>query len=152
MSTLPPDTGMDFERARDEMLRLDLAYYHELQAFAQFATELDRTPRSQLARGERMMELLKQPQYRPMPMAEQVVVIYAGTHGYVDGMEVDDVAEFAGRLLTFVRERHPRMLQSIRESGELSEEMEKELQQTIQDCATRYGSEGSGQAEEGGAE
>jgi F-type H+-transporting ATPase subunit alpha len=134
------------------MLRLDLAYYHELQAFAQFATELDRTTRSQLARGERMMELLKQPQYRPMPMAEQVVVIYAGTHGYVDGMEVDEVAEFAGRLLTFVRERHPRMLQSIRESGELSEEMEKELQQTIQDCSTRYGSEGPGQAEEGGAE
>jgi F-type H+-transporting ATPase subunit alpha len=134
------------------MLRLDLAYYGELQAFAQFATELDRTTRSQLARGERMMELLKQPQYRPMPMAEQVVVIYAGTHGYVDGMEVDEVAEFAGRLVTFVRERHPRMLQTIRESGELSEETEKELQQAIEDCRARDGSQGSGQAEEGGAQ
>ena len=134
------------------MLRLDLAYYRELQAFAQFATELDRATRSQLARGERMMELLKQPQYQPMPVAEQVVVVYAGTHGYVDGIEVDEVAEFAGRLLTFVRERHPRMLQSIRESGELSEETEKELQQAIEDCRTRYGSKGSGQAEEGGAQ
>jgi F-type H+-transporting ATPase subunit alpha len=134
------------------MLRLDLAYYQDLQAFAQFATELDRTTRAQLARGERMMELLKQPQYQPMPMAEQVVVIYAGTHGHVDGMPVDEVAEFAGRLLTFVRERHPRMLQAIRESGELSEEVEKELQQAIQDCCARYASEGSGQAEEGGAE
>ena len=134
------------------MLRLDLAYYQELQAFAQFATELDRATRSQLARGERMMELLKQPQYQPMPVAEQVVVVYAGTHGYVDGIEVDKVAEFAGRLLTFVRERHPRMLQSIRESGELSEETEKELQQTIEDYRTRYGSESSGQVEEGGTQ
>jgi len=131
------------------MLRLDLAYYQELQAFAQFATELDRATRAQLARGERMMELLKQSQYRPMPMAEQVVAIYAGTHGYVDELEVEEVQNFIARLLTFVRERHPRMLQAIRESGELSDEVEKELQEALRDCCTRYRSESSAERQEG---
>jgi F-type H+-transporting ATPase subunit alpha len=120
------------------MLRLDLAYYHELQAFAQFATELDRTTRAQLARGERMMELLTQPQYAPMPMGEQVVAIYAGTQGYLDELEVGRVDEFGDELVRFVRERHPRVLQSIRESGELSEETEAELRQAITDCLERF--------------
>ncbi len=98
-------------------LRLDLAYYKELQAFAQFATELDKATRAQLARGERMMELLKQPQYQPMPMAEQVVVIFAGTQGYTDELPLDQVAPFGRELVTFVRERHPRVLQEIRDDG-----------------------------------
>ena len=120
------------------MLRLDIAYYQELQSFAQFSTELDAATRAQLNRGERMMELLKQPQYTPMAMAEQVVVIYTGTHGYLDGLEAHQAGPFAGQLVTFVRERHPRVLRQIRESGELSEELEKELQQAIQDCVARF--------------
>ncbi|UCC68452.1 MAG: F0F1 ATP synthase subunit alpha [Armatimonadota bacterium] len=134
------------------MLRLDLAYYQELQAFAQFATELDQATRAQLARGERMMELLKQPQYRPMPVAEQVIVLYAGTHGYVDELEVEEVSGFAARLVAFVRERHPRMLQAIRESGELSEEVEKELQEALKDCCARHRSEAAPLREEGDSE
>jgi F-type H+-transporting ATPase subunit alpha len=134
------------------MLRLDLAYYQELQAFAQFATELDQATRAQLARGERMMELLKQPQYRPMPVAEQVVVLYAGTHGYVDELEVEEVSDFAARLVAFVRERHPRMLQAIRESGELSEDVERELQEALKDCCARHQSDTAAPTEEGETE
>ena len=119
------------------MLRLDLAYYHELQAFAQFATELDRATRAQLARGERMMELLKQSQYSPMPMAEQVVAIYAGTQGYLDGLEPDQVAEFGRELVTHVRERYPSILSEIADSGELSEDLEARLKEAIQDCLER---------------
>jgi len=120
------------------MLRLDLAYYQELQAFAQFATELDRATRAQLARGERMLELLKQPQYQPLPLAQQVVAIYAGTHGYVDDLEVDQVSEFVNGLLTFVRERYPRALQRIADTGELSEETEGELKEAIEAYRARF--------------
>jgi F-type H+-transporting ATPase subunit alpha len=134
------------------MLRLDLAYYQELQAFVQFATELDRATQMQLARGERMMELLKQPQYAPMGVAEQVVVLFAGIRGHVDDVEVDDVARFAGDLLVFVRERHPRVLQSIRETGELTEETEAELKGAIQDFRAQFKSAASEQAGKASAE
>lgn len=120
------------------MLRLDLAYYQELQAFAQFATELDKATRAQLARGERMMELLKQPQYSPMPAAEQVVVLFAGTQGYVDSLPTAEVGRFAEFALSFVRERHPRVLQSIKETGRLSKETEAELRQALEDALTRF--------------
>jgi F-type H+-transporting ATPase subunit alpha len=120
------------------MLRLDLAYYQEIQAFAQFAAELDRATRAQLARGERMVELLKQPQYAPMPMAEQVLVIYAGTQGYTDALPTHQVAAFSGYLVSFVRERHPRVLQAIRDTGDLDEATEKELAGAMKDCVSRF--------------
>jgi len=120
------------------MLRLDIAYYQELQAFTQFSTELDQATRAQLNRGARMMELLKQPQYQPMAMADQVVVIYAGTHGHVDGLGLEDVASFARQLLTFVHERHPRVIQQIRDTGRLTEEVESELDQAVKDCLERF--------------
>ena len=120
------------------MLRLDLAYYQALQAFAQFATELDRATRAQLARGERMMQLLIQPQYQPMPFEEQVLVIYAGTHGYADEVEVHDVARFGRELITFVRQRHPNVLGSIRESGKLTEQVERELKQALEDLQRQF--------------
>ena len=120
------------------MLRLDIAYYQELQAFAQFSAELDQATRAQLNRGERMLELLKQPQYAPMAMAEQVVVLYAGTQGFVDKLATAEAASFAAELLTFVRERHPRVLQQIRDTDKLSEAVEKELREAIQDCLARF--------------
>jgi len=134
------------------MLRLDLAYYQELQAFAQFATELDKATRDQLARGERMMEILKQPQYAPMPAAEQVAVIYAGTHGFTDHLEVEEVGEFAAHALTVLRERHPRVLQEIRETGKLSPETEARLKEGLEDARARFRAD-RGETEEGaGAE
>ena len=125
------------------MLRLDLAYYQELQAFSQFATELDQTTRAQLARGGRMMELLKQPQYVPMPMAEQVIVLYAGTHGYADELAAEELGDFGRELLASMREGHPRVLQAIRDTGELTEEVERDLQEAIEECRARYRSEKS---------
>ncbi len=134
------------------MLRLDLAYYQELQAFAQFATELDKATRDQLARGERMMEILKQPQYSPMPAAEQVAAIYAGTHGFCDHLEVGEVGEFVSHALTVLRERHPRVLQEIAESGKLSPETEEKLKEGLEDAQARFRA-GRGETEEGaGAE
>jgi len=133
------------------MLRLDLAYYQELQAFAQFATEMDKATRSQLARGERMMELLNQPQYAPMPAAEQVAMIYAGTHGFTDELPTAQVEAFAGHALTFVRERHPRVLQAIRDTGKLSQETEAELREALQDALARFKAEQSASGEGGKA-
>ncbi len=120
------------------MLRLDLAYYQELQAFAQFATELDRATRAQLARGERMMQLLIQPQYQPMPVSEQVAVIYAGTHGHVDEIDVQEVGRFGRELVAFIRERHPNVLHQIQQSGELVEAIEAQLKEAIEDFRTQF--------------
>ena len=131
------------------MLRLDLAYYEELQAFAQFATELDRVTQAQLARGERILELLKQPQYQPMPVADQVAVIYAGTHGYVDDVEAEQVTDFAAQLVPFIRERHPGVLQAIADTGELGEQVERDLQTAIESFHKRFREEKSEQQPEG---
>ncbi len=120
------------------MLRLDLAYYTELQAFAQFATELDKTTRAQLARGERMMELLKQPQYQPLPMEEEVVVLFAGTQGFTDDLPAEQVAAFGRELLGFIREAHPGVLHSIRETKQLEEATAQELRQALGDFQKRF--------------
>ncbi|MFB3882074.1 MAG: F0F1 ATP synthase subunit alpha [Armatimonadota bacterium] len=133
------------------MLRLDLAYYQELQAFAQFASELDRATRAQLARGERMMQLLVQPQYQPMPVAEQVVVIYAGISGYADEVDVHQCARFGREAAAFIRERHPAMLRQIQESGRLTEAAEQELQQALEDFRGRFQASAEPPAEQGEA-
>src|SRR5205085_245408 len=86
-------------------LRLDLAAYRELEAFAQLGTELDKATQSQLDRGARLVELLKQPQYRPMPMAQEVMVIYAGTKGFLDDVPVNRVSDFQNEFLKFVETR-----------------------------------------------
>ena len=127
-------------------LRLDIAYYQELQAFTQFSTELDAATRAQLNRGERMMELLKQPQYFPMPMAEQVVVLYAGTQGYVDDLPLAEAARFGRELVVFVRERHPSVIQAIKDSGRLAPETEKELQAGIKDFVGHFKADLAGKA------
>lgn len=120
------------------MLRLDLAYYQELQAFAQFASELDKATRAQLARGERMMQLLLQPQYQPMPVAEQVAVIYAGIHGFTDEIDTHQVARFSRELLAFIREQHPNVLRQMQESGRLTEAVESELRSAIEAFQRRF--------------
>ena len=124
-----------------DRLRLDLAYYNELKAFAQFATELDKTTRAQLARGERMMELLEQPQYQPLSMAEEVVVLYAGTQGYTDELPVDRVAPFGRELLAFVSKSHPSVMEKIRSTGKLEEATEQELKQAITDFLRIFAAE-----------
>ncbi len=102
-------------------LKLDLAQFRELEAFATFGSELDAVSAAQLGRGYRLTELLKQGLNSPMPVEEQVVVIFAGTNGYVDDVPVEDVKRFENDLLSFVRGRYPELLEQIRTTGDLPE-------------------------------
>ena len=95
-------------------LRLDLAQYRELAAFAQFGSDLDKATQAQLNRGARLVEILKQPQYEPLPVERQVAIIYAGTNGYLDDVAVADVRAFETELYQFIETRHPRALQRHR--------------------------------------
>ncbi|SDC50776.1 F0F1 ATP synthase subunit alpha [Actinokineospora iranica] len=108
-------------------LRLELAQYRELEAFAAFASDLDATSKAQLARGTRMMELLKQGQFSPLPVEEQVVSIYVGTKGYLDAIPVADVRRFEAELLENLRHRHAGILDEIRVNKVLSDDNEERL-------------------------
>jgi F-type H+-transporting ATPase subunit alpha len=112
-------------------LRLDLASFRELEAFAQLGTELDPATQARLDRGYRMVELLKQAQYQPMSVAEQVVSIYAGTRGHLDDVPVAKVREFEQGLLDFVRNRSPELLEKIVQVGDLTSEIEEAIKGAI---------------------
>jgi F-type H+-transporting ATPase subunit alpha len=112
-------------------LRLDLASFRELEAFAQLGTELDPATQSKLDRGYRMVELLKQGQYQPMEVAEQIISIYAGTRGHLDEIAVERVREFEVGLLNFVRDRKPELLTKIREVADLTSEIEEQIKSAI---------------------
>jgi F-type H+-transporting ATPase subunit alpha len=113
-------------------LRVDLAQFRALEAFAMFASDLDAASRQQLARGARLVELLKQPQYSPYPMEEQAVSIWTGTSGELDAVPVEDVTRFERELLDHVR-RNTGILDSIRESGQFSDETEASLKEVVTD-------------------
>ncbi|MDD7810955.1 F0F1 ATP synthase subunit alpha [Mycobacterium sp. CSUR Q5927] len=108
-------------------LRLDLSQYRELEAFAAFASDLDATSKAQLERGARLVELLKQPQYAPMPVEEQVVSIFLGTEGHLDSVPVEDVGRFEAELLDHIRASEGDILSGIRESKKLSDEASEKL-------------------------
>jgi len=112
-------------------LRLDLAQFRELAAFAQFGSDLDKATQARLARGQRMVEILKQDQYRPMAVEEQVIVIYAAVNGYLDDVPVSKARTFETEFLQFARNSHPGLLQEIREQKQLTEEMISRLQQIL---------------------
>jgi F-type H+-transporting ATPase subunit alpha len=108
-------------------LRLDLAAFRELEAFAQLGTELDSATQSQLDRGYRMVELLKQPQYQPLDVTEQVIVLYAGVNGYLDSIPVTKVRAFEKDLLKFIHEKHADFYQEFNRKAELTKELESGL-------------------------
>jgi F-type H+-transporting ATPase subunit alpha len=112
-------------------LRLDLAYYRELAAFAQFSSELDKATRDTLNRGERMIELLKQPQYAPMPVEEQVAVLFAGVEGFVDDLPTDSLRRFEQGLRDYLRESRPAIFRRIRETTKLDDEAANDLREAI---------------------
>jgi F-type H+/Na+-transporting ATPase subunit alpha len=112
-------------------LRLELASYREKAAFAQFGSDLDRATQMQLARGERMTEMLKQAQYSPMPMEEQVVILYAGTNGFVDDYPVAVLGRYEHQLLSFLKSSKKDVLESIRTSGKLEGDAEKQLREAL---------------------
>jgi len=108
-------------------IKLELAQYREMAAFAQFASDLDASTQRLLARGARLTELLKQGQYQPMPVEEQVVSIFAGVRGYLDTIAVGDVNRFEEALLEEVRAKHTDILEAIRKERELSKATEDKL-------------------------
>jgi F-type H+-transporting ATPase subunit alpha len=108
-------------------IKLELAQYREMEAFSQFASDLDQVTQRLLARGARLTELLKQPQYSPMPAEEQVVAIFAGVRGHLDTIEIADINRFEAQLLDHIRGNHADILAVIRDSGDLSEETEGRL-------------------------
>jgi F-type H+-transporting ATPase subunit alpha len=112
-------------------LRLDLAQYREMAAFAQFGSELDKATQAQLARGARMVELLKQGQYKPMPVADQVLSIFAGVNGFIDDVPVNKIREFEEDLLAFVKEKHPKIRDEVVAKKKIDEEFGNQLKQII---------------------
>ena len=119
-------------------LRLDLAAYRELQAFAQFASDLDEVTRKQLERGQRMVELLKQPPYSPIPIEKQVVALYAGTRGYLDDIPVNAVTKFEKELYLFIDSKYPQILEQIRQKKKLDDEIEAELKKALEDFKSQF--------------
>src|SRR5438876_6243353 len=112
-------------------LRLDLAAYRELEAFAQLGTELDKATQSQLDRGARLVELLKQPQYRPMPLEQEVMVIYAGTKGYLDNVPLNKIADFQNQFLAFVDSDAAGLRHELADKKDLTDELENQLKEAL---------------------
>ncbi|UCF35377.1 MAG: F0F1 ATP synthase subunit alpha [Acidobacteriota bacterium] len=119
-------------------LRLDLAQYREKAAFAQFGSDLDKATQLQLARGARLTEILKQPQYRPLAVEKQILVIFAGTQGYLDDIELADVGEFEQGLLEFLETTQGSLLSAIREKKELTEELTSRVRSALDEYKQRF--------------
>jgi F-type H+-transporting ATPase subunit alpha len=114
-------------------LRLDLAQYRELAAFAQFGSDLDKATQKRLTRGERLVELLKQPQYKPMAAEEQVITLYSGTKGFLDDLPVAAVSRFEEGLLEFIRSQKPEILSEIKETGDISDDLDKRIAAALEE-------------------
>ncbi len=120
------------------MLRMDLASYREMKAFAQFGSDLDKTTQRQLARGERLTELLKQPQYSPLPMEEQVLIVFAGNNGYIDDYPLSAVGRYESELLEFLRSRKKDLLDTLRTTPKLDATMEQTMRDTLTEFAKSF--------------
>jgi len=119
-------------------LRLDLAQYRELQAFAQFASDLDETSRNQLERGARMVEVLKQGPYSPVPVEKQVVIIYAGANGYLDDLPVADVTKFEAELLPFIEAKYPEIYKNILSAKKIDDETDALLKKALDEFKSTF--------------
>jgi F-type H+-transporting ATPase subunit alpha len=122
-------------------LRLELASYREKAAFAQFGGDLDKATLAQLARGERMVELLKQGQFLPMSMEEQVIVIYAGTNGFVDDYPVSVLGRYEQELLSFMKARKADVITELKSNGKLEGDLEKRLRDALTEFAKQFSTE-----------
>lgn len=119
-------------------LRLDLAQYRELAAFAQFGSDLDKATQQQLARGERLVEILKQPQYQPLPMHKQVTILFAGTKGLLDELPVSSLQEFEQELYAFVDKKYPQIFSELKEKQIIGDDLDKLMRTAIQECAKEF--------------
>ena len=119
-------------------LRMDLAQYRELEAFAKFGSDLDKSTQAQLNRGIRLVELLKQPQYQPMPVEKQVTAIYAGTRGFLDKYPVDKVMSYEQKMLEFVGQKYPEIFQEIREKKMIGDELDAKIKKALTEFDTVF--------------
>ena len=119
-------------------LRLDLAQYRELAAFAQFGSDLDKATLNQLNRGRRLVEILKQPQYQPLPVEKQVVIIYAATNGYLDSVPVELVRDYEIELYRFVETRHPQVLSTLADKKSIDDELKARLNSVLKEFGEQF--------------
>jgi F-type H+-transporting ATPase subunit alpha len=119
-------------------LRLDLAQYRELAAFAQFGSDLDKSTQAQLNRGRRLVEILKQPQYRPLPVEKQVTIVYAATKGFIDPVAIEDVRQYEEDLFRFLESSHPGVLTGIKEKKILDDEVKGALEAALKEFGQRF--------------
>ncbi len=119
-------------------LRLDLAQYRELAAFAQFGSDLDEATQKQLNRGERLVELLKQPQYNPLPMEKQVLALFAGTKGMLDELPVTSIQDFEKALYEFTEQKYPQIYEELKEKQEISDDLAKRMEKAINECIAEF--------------
>jgi len=125
-------------RAVAGSLRLDLAQYRELAAFAQFGSDLDKASQAQLNRGRRLTEVLKQGQYSPVPVEKQVLIIFAGVNGHLDDLAVEEIRPFETELYRFADSAHPGVLAAIREKKVLSDEIKPQVVNIIKECKAKF--------------
>jgi len=116
-------------------LRLDLAQYRELEAFAKFGSDLDKSTQAQLNRGIRLVELLKQPQYQPMPGEKEVMSLYAATRGYVDTVPVERIEEYETQMLAFIERKYPQILSEIKEEKVIGDSLDEKMKKALQEFA-----------------
>lgn len=119
-------------------IRVELAQYRELAAFSQFGSELDADTKEKLAQGERIKEILKQPQYKPMPVQYQVIIIFAATNKYLLDVPVEDITRFETELFEFLDTKYPEIASSIAEEKVISEEIESKLRKAIEECKAQF--------------
>ncbi len=119
-------------------LRLDLAQYRELAAFAQFGSDLDAATQKQLTRGARLVEILKQPQYSPLPVEKQIVIIYAGTNGYLDDLPLEKVKDFEEGLYRFIENNYPEIFTDLIEKKDLSDELKEKMNKAIEEFKKEF--------------
>ena len=131
-------------------LKLDLAQYRELAAFTQFGSDLDKATVAQLERGKRLSQILKQGQAQPMPVENQILVIFAGTHGFLDEFSVNSVDRYEKKMLSHVSGAHPEVLRSIREEKRISPELEKQLEEILKEFSAIFRADENGPDEGAG--
>ena len=119
-------------------LRLDLAQYREMAAFAQFGSDLDVATQRQIARGSRLVEILKQGQYQPMPVEKQVLIIYAGTSGFIDQVAPENLQRYQNELFEFVESQHPGLFPAIVEKRQIDDDTKPQLEKALQEFNQRF--------------
>ncbi|MGH9776596.1 MAG: F0F1 ATP synthase subunit alpha [Candidatus Acidiferrales bacterium] len=128
------------------MLRLEMAQYRDLAAFAQFGSDLDKATQAQLARGQRLTEVLKQPQYQPLPVEKQVMIIFAGTNRFLDSLEVSEVARFEQELFPFLETNYSGLIKGLREKKQFDDELKKQAMEALDAFKERFLATAGGKA------